>query len=180
MTAVIEVIQKKNRRFWGWFTIVAFAMFVLFSVFSYRDTAAHPGLRPGRPLPELTTTTVAGEELALVEAAAGRAVIMIVSPTCDICSSDMMEIVEVFESSAMDEYERPEDILWLILQSEGMPRSVFMEAYRRGMELGIGIAMVAVEEGRNLGITRVPVTVALRPDGTIASVSYPRETSERR
>lgn len=176
MTAAI---QRNYRRFWSWFTIVSFVTFVIFSVFSYMNTATHPGLRPGHLLPELVTTTATGDTLALQEAAAGRAVIMIVSPTCDICSSDMMEMVEAFESAAMEEYERPEDVLWMILQSEGMPRMVFMEAYRRGGELGIGIALIAAEEGRNLGITRVPVMVSLRPDGTIASISYPRETSER-
>ena len=90
-----------------------------------------------------------------------------------------MEMVEAFESASMDAYEEPEQILWLILQSEGMPRSVFMEAYRRGIELGIGLTMAEAGAGRDLGVTRVPVTIALNPDGTIASVSYPRETSER-
>ena len=173
------VIQQRNRRIWRWFTMVTFALFVLFSVLSYKNTAAHPGLRPGRPLPGLTTTTITGEELTLIEAAAGRAAIMIVSPTCDICSADMMTMVEAFESSVMEEYKKPEDVLWLILNSEGMPRSVFMEAYRRGMGLGIGIVRIEAAAGRDLGVTRVPVTVALNPDGTIASVSYPRETSER-
>ncbi|MFC1545154.1 hypothetical protein ACFL44_00510 [Gemmatimonadota bacterium] len=174
-----EAIGQRNRRFWRWFTMVAFTLFVLFSVFSYMDTTAHPGLRPGRPLPELLTTTIAGEEWSLMEAAVGRRAIMIVSPTCDICAGDMMEMVEAFESASMDAYEEPEQILWLILQSEGMPRSVFMEAYRRGIELGIGLTMAEAGAGRDLGVTRVPVTIALNPDGTIASVSYPRETSER-
>lgn len=174
-----EGIVNSRKRFWGRFTLVSFALFVIFSVFSYINTAAHPGLRPGRQIPDLPATTITGEDLSLVEAARGRKMVMIVSPTCDICATDMMTMVEEFESGSMEDFERPGEVLWLILRSDGMPRAVFMEAYRRGMELGIGMARIEAEAGRELGITRVPVMVALDQDGTIASISYPRETSPR-
>ena len=168
-----------RKRFWGRFVLVSFALFVIFSVFSYINTAAHPGLRSGRPLPDIAGLTVAGDELSLAEAARGRRMIMIVSPTCDICAGDMMTMVEAFESGSMEEFERPEEVLWMILSSDGMPRAVFMDAYRRGIQLGIGIVRVPSEAGRELGIMRVPVMVSLNQGGTIASISYPRETSPR-
>ncbi len=166
-----------RKRFWGRFSLVSFALFVIFSIFSYLDTAAHPGLRPGRPLPDIAASTITGDDLALLEAARGRRLVMIVSPTCDICATDMMTMVEAFENGSMEEYQAPEEVLWLILRSDGMPRAVFMEAYRRGIQLEIGVIRIEAEAGRELGITRVPVMVALDQDGTIAAVSYPRETS---
>ena len=69
----------------------------------------------------------------------------------------------------------PSGIFFLILQTEAIPRAGFMDAYRQLRETAAGIALIPIDEGRLLGITRVPAVVRLDPDGRVGAITYLQE-----
>lgn len=176
-TPVISPGEK--RRFWSWLTGIGLLAFVVFSAFSFISTWAHPGFRAGRPPPPVPVLTADGSESSLEDEAAGRKEILVVSPSCDICTAEMHDRLAMYESSSGPGTDRPEDVLYLVLRSEEMALANFMTAYNRSREIGVGIALIPAEQGRDLGIVRIPALVRLRPDGTVASVSYLREARQR-
>lgn len=166
-----------KRRLWTWLAAVGLVFFVVFSAISYITTWTHPGFRSGRLPPPVPVRTADGSESSLEKEAVGRKEILVVSPSCDVCTAELHDRLAVYESSPGPGAEKPEEVLYLILTGEEMALANFMTAYTRSRELGIGIALMPAEQGRDLGIVRVPALVRLRPDGTVAGVNYPREAT---
>jgi hypothetical protein len=167
-------------RFWGWLTVVGLLAYLVTSAFTYAHTASHPALRPGQPVPPVTVTTAAGTPARLDSVLSGRSRLLVVAPTCDICAAEMQSILAGWngEPGADRDDPPPSGMFFLILQTEAIPRATFMDAYRQLRGTEAGIALIPIEEGRLLGITRVPAAVRLDPGGRVGAITYLQEAQE--
>lgn len=169
---------RRKKMFRVLLAIVSLGLFILLSALSYISTYSHPGLRPGRPVPSVTVSTVEGQNTTLDAVAEKCSVILIVSPTCDNCVAEMHDRLEAIEAGSGPDRSRADALLILIIRSDDLPRSGFMTAYRKAGELGVGIVQIQSRGAGELGITRVPIVVQLRPDGMVGPLSYPRQSPE--
>jgi len=173
-------VVHPRRRVWGWLTVIGLAAYLVTSAFTYAHTASHPALRPGRPVPSVSVTTASGTPARLDSLLIGRTRLLVVAPTCDICAAEMQAILAGWngEPGAVRDDPPPSGMFFLILQTDAIPRAGFMDAYRQLRETGAGIGLIPLEEGRLLGITRVPVAVRLDPGGRVGAITYLQEAQE--
>jgi len=164
-----------KRRFWQWLTIVGFVASVCFGLVSYLNAPAASILRPGRPLPDVVVTTYEGRESTLEAEAAGYSQVLIVTPSCDKCDDQMIELVASAEAEAGGMEKGLEKVLILVIRTDLMPRAGFMPAFQRARQLGAYAVIISLEEAPKLGISELPVVVELGAEGLIVSVSYPRD-----
>ncbi len=169
--------SRTRTRFCGWLTLTGLVAYVVTSAFTYADTAAHPALRPGQAVPAVTVTTPTGTPARLDTLLVGRTRLLVVAPTCDVCAAEMQAILDAWRGVPGTERDDPPPagMFFLILQVEAIPRAGFMDAYRQLRETDAGLALIPIEAGRGLGITRVPVIVRLDPGGRVGSLTYMKE-----
>jgi len=164
-----------KRRFWQWLTIVGFVASVCFGLVSYFNAPAALVLRSGRPLPDVVVTTYEGRESTLEAEAAGFGQILIVTPSCDECTDHIIELVTSAEAEAGGTDKGLEEVLFLVIRTDLMPRAGFMPAFQRARQLGAYAVIISLEEAPKLGISELPVVVELDAEGLIVSVSYPQD-----
>ncbi len=169
--------SRSRLRLWRWLTLAGLLAYLTTSALAYSRTAAHPALRPGRAVPPVTVSTPDGASARLDSLTAGRSRLLVVAPTCDICAAEMQAILAGWrgEAGAGRDDPPPEEMLFLVLRVEAIPRAAFMEAWRELLGTPACLALIPLEEGRLLGITRVPVVVRLDAGGMVSSLTYLQE-----
>jgi hypothetical protein len=153
---------------WAWTAVGALLVAAAAGGIAWGRTARTPLLRAGRLLPAVSVSTADRLARRLDEQVAGIAEIMVAAPTCERCTEELLARVE-----AAEQVGRPlHDLLVLVVRSDGIPRTAFMEAYRRGLDRGMRVLLIQPDQARAMGIARVPALIRLAPDGVVVSVTY--------
>ena len=153
---------------WAWIAIGALLVAAAAGGIAWGGTARTPLLRAGRLLPAVPVSTADQQAGRLDEQVDGIADILVAAPTCELCTEELLARVEEAERAGSPLQE----MLLLVVRSDGIPRAAFMEAYRRGLDLGMRVLLIQPAQAREVGIARVPALIRLDPDGLVVSVSY--------
>lgn len=165
-----------HRGLWAWVTVAALVVATVSGMVSYGMVFRHPLLLPGRPLPPvqvLEQTEPGPVEHLLVTRVEGITEMLVMTPTCDVCTADLVERITRAEADPAGGEGHPlAGLLLLVIRSDGIPRAAFMDAYRRGQELGMRTLSILPERARAMGIARVPAEIQLSPDGVVEHIVY--------
>ena len=154
---------------WAWTAVGALLVAAVASGIAWGSTVRAPLLRAGRPLPAVPVSTTDQQAGRLDEQVAGRTEVMVVAPTCERCTEDLLVRVEEAERAGGESLR---EMLLLVVRSQGIPRTAFMEAYRRGLERGMRVLLLEPEQARAMGIARVPALIRLDREGVVEAVTY--------
>lgn len=149
-------------RLWFGLAITGFAAMMIFGAVSLLQPLFFQAASEGDPIPEVVATTLEGETMSLVEAARGRDEMLVVAPSCEVCTHELRERIAAIEGTPGSFPDRMEDVLMLLVRQPTMPRAGFMEALHEAGEMGAGAVRISQETARRLGVRRVPASIAIR------------------
>jgi hypothetical protein len=176
MVSVIEERENRRRGLWAWVAVAALVVATMAGMVSYGTVFRNPLLRPGQPLPAvpvLDLTEAGPVEHLLDTRVEGVVEVLVMTPTCDVCTADLLERIQQAEADPDRSAETSlSGLMLLVIRSDGIPRAVFMDAYRRGLDLGMRTLTILPEQARAMGIARVPAEIRLGPDGRVESIAY--------
>jgi hypothetical protein len=167
-TALPEEIAPVSGGGWAWTAVAALLVAAAAGGIAWGSTARSSLLGAGRPLPAVPVSTIDLQERRLDEQVDGIADVLVAAPTCERCTEELLARVEDAEGTG----DRLEGLMLLVVRSDGIPRTAFMEAYRRGLDRGMRVLLIEPAQAREMGIARVPALIRLDPDGVVAAVTY--------
>ncbi len=153
---------------WAWTAVAALLVAAAAGGIAWGSTARSPLLGAGRLIPAVPVSTTDRQARRLDEQVDDIADVLVVAPTCERCTEDLQARVEEAERAG----DPLDGLLLLVVRSDGIPRTAFMEAYRRGLDRGMRVLLIEPEQARGMGIARVPALIRLDPDGVVIAVTY--------
>jgi len=149
-------------RLWLGLAVTGFVAMMIFGAISLLQPLLYQTAAAGDPLPEAAVTNLEGETMRLTEAARGRDEMVVMSPSCDVCTGELRARIATIEGAPGSFPERLEGTLILLIRQPVIPRAGFMEGLRDAQRLGAEVVRISQETARKLGVRRVPSVIDIR------------------
>ena len=149
-------------RLWLGLAITGFVAMMVFGAISLIQPILFQAAAAGDPIPEAMVTTLEGETVSLAEAARGHEELLVVAPSCGVCTQELRGRIAAIQGAPGSFPERMEGVLMLLVRQPSMPRAGFMEALQEAQDLGAEAVRISQETARRLGVRRVPAAISIR------------------